>query len=51
MAARNISQLGTCPVCDAEVAERDILIEYEADGRPAAYAECPNCREVIHSYR
>ncbi len=51
MAARNISQLGTCPACSAQVAERDILIEYETNGEPAAYAGCPDCCEVVQLKR
>lgn len=41
------STVGTCPVCGAGVARTDVLIEYETDGRPAAYAECPDCRAVV----
>jgi endogenous inhibitor of DNA gyrase (YacG/DUF329 family) len=39
--------VGTCPVCGASVARTDVLIEYETDSGPAAYAECPDCRKVV----
>lgn len=38
---------GTCPVCGADIGRVDVLVEYEADGKPAAYAECPGCRAVV----
>jgi len=37
--------LGTCPTCAAEIADHDVLIEY--DGGDAVYAECPDCTRVI----
>lgn len=41
--------LGTCPQCHTEIASFDVLIEYEtADEQPAVWAECPDCREVVH---
>lgn len=39
--------VGTCPVCGDSVARIDVLIEYETDTGPAAYAECPGCGEVV----
>jgi len=44
---RMTASFGTCPACGADIARIDVLIEYEADGEPAAYAECPDCREVV----
>jgi hypothetical protein len=45
MTAHCPQRLGTCPACATEIADRDVLIEY--DGGDAAYAECPNCARVI----
>jgi endogenous inhibitor of DNA gyrase (YacG/DUF329 family) len=39
--------VGNCPVCEAGVTRTDVLIEYETDSGPAAYAECPDCRAVV----
>jgi len=39
--------VGACPVCGAEIADSDILIEYETGGCESAYAECPGCRDVV----
>ena len=40
---------GQCPDCGSAIPTRRVLIEYEtADGRPAMYAECPDCREIVH---
>lgn len=42
-------RLGICPFCHADIASYDVLIEYEtSDGTPEVWAECSNCREVIH---
>jgi hypothetical protein len=41
-------RIGTCPFCHAEVATTDVIIEYESNGRPAVYAECPGCRDVVN---
>jgi hypothetical protein len=40
--------VGNCPVCGASVGRPHVLIEYETDSGPAAYAECPDCREVVN---
>lgn len=41
--------LGLCPDCGTEIATYNVLIEYETDdGQPALWAECPECREVVH---
>jgi hypothetical protein len=41
--------LGLCPGCGSAIPGRRLLIEYEtSDGRPAMYAECPDCRDVVH---
>lgn len=47
--SRTPPTLGHCPDCTAEIASYDVLIEYETeDGQPAIWAECPECREVVH---
>lgn len=41
--------LGSCPDCGSAIPARRVLIEYETtDGRPAMYAECPDCRDIVH---
>ena len=39
--------LGLCPECDASVPRSRLLVEYERDGRPATFAECPDCASVV----
>jgi hypothetical protein len=39
--------LGTCPLCDAAIPAGLVLIEYEREDGPAAFAECPDCTEVV----
>lgn len=49
MSTHNPPTLGICPSCETEIASYDVHIEYEApDGRPAVYAECPVCRDVVN---
>lgn len=49
MSLQNPPTLGTCPVCETEVASYDVHIEYEdPDGQPAIYTECPACRDVVN---
>jgi endogenous inhibitor of DNA gyrase (YacG/DUF329 family) len=43
--------VGDCPVCGTGVPRIDVLIEYGTDTGPAAYAECPGCREVVDPLR
>jgi len=40
--------LGSCPECGEKIPREYLLIEYESDGRPAHFAECPRCRNVVH---
>ncbi|WP_276300689.1 hypothetical protein [Halorussus lipolyticus] len=42
------STLGRCPNCGEAITRDCVLIEYESKGRPAAFAECPDCRDVVH---
>ncbi|WP_168216066.1 DUF7837 family putative zinc-binding protein [Halorussus marinus] len=39
---------GQCPNCHGSITRDYVLIEYESEGRPAAFAECPDCRDVVH---
>lgn len=41
------SPVGRCPTCDAAIPGHRVLIEYERDDGPAAFAECPGCRDVV----
>jgi hypothetical protein len=41
------SSLGTCPSCSATIPAGLVLIEYERADGAAAFAECPDCHEVI----
>lgn len=47
MNAQATPRHGLCPFCGASFSAYDILIEYETDDGPAAYAECPDCRDVV----
>lgn len=41
--------LGRCPVCDAWIPSRKLLIRYEtAEGWPRLFAECPACEVPVH---
>lgn len=42
--------VGTCPACGASIVHTDVLIEYETDSGPAAYADCPDCRSVVDPF-
>jgi hypothetical protein len=42
------STLGVCPRCDSQIPAQGLLIEYETVDGSAMYAECPNCRDVVH---
>jgi hypothetical protein len=44
----NVKTLGCCPECGEEITADFLLIEYESGGRPARFAECPGCRNVVH---
>lgn len=43
--------LGPCPQCGADVGSVNVLIRYEFDGEPAAWAECPHCRVIVDPIR
>jgi formate dehydrogenase maturation protein FdhE len=42
------SSVGTCPTCNSDIPEASVLIEYEREGEPAKYAECPSCAVVVN---
>jgi hypothetical protein len=42
------STLGDCPRCNAQISTARLLIQYDTTDGPAAYAECPGCRDVVH---
>ncbi|WP_435096617.1 hypothetical protein [Halarchaeum sp. P4] len=39
--------LGRCPECGARIPESAVLIEYEDGDGTAAYADCPECGDVV----
>lgn len=40
---------GECPDCASPITGADVLIEYETgDGGYRTFAECPQCRDVVH---
>ncbi|USZ68817.1 hypothetical protein NGM10_03555 [Halorussus salilacus] len=43
-----VTTLGCCPNCGRAITRDYLLIEYESDGCPAKFAECPDCRDVVH---
>ncbi|MFC4438542.1 hypothetical protein ACFO3C_12760 [Halostagnicola sp. GCM10023398] len=48
MSRQSPSRLGTCPACAATITAVDVLVEYDVNGQPAVWADCPDCREVVH---
>ncbi|MFC4552767.1 MULTISPECIES: hypothetical protein [Halorussus] len=40
--------LGRCPNCARAIPRDYLLIEYVSEGTPAKFAECPDCRDVVH---
>lgn len=40
--------LGSCPNCDAAIPTTRVLIEYETTDGAAMFADCPDCRKVVH---
>jgi hypothetical protein len=42
------SPLGRCPSCESPIPQRRLLIEYETADGQAMFAECPDCRDVVH---
>ncbi|WP_449267266.1 DUF7837 family putative zinc-binding protein [Halalkaliarchaeum desulfuricum] len=41
------ASLGTCPLCGTRVSRDAVLIEYEVDGDPRLFAECPECEQPV----
>jgi len=42
------STLGDCPHCNSRISRARLLIEYDTTDGPSTYAECPDCRDVVH---
>jgi len=41
--------LGTCPTCDVQIPQENLLIRYESTGDwPRLFAECPACGDPVH---
>lgn len=40
--------LGHCPKCAGRIAGHQVLIEYQRGTETAVYAECSQCRAVVH---
>lgn len=39
---------GSCPHCQTAIPRRAVLIEYETTTGSTAFAECPDCEEIVH---
>ncbi len=48
MTANRPSPLGECPSCGAQIADRDVLIQYQTTSGTDVYADCPGCRDVVN---
>ena len=44
----NRPTLGSCPHCDSSIPDHRLLIEYDTASGRSRYADCPNCRQVVH---
>lgn len=42
------STLGTCPLCDSELTQGALLIEYETETGISRFVECHECNEPVH---
>lgn len=47
-AMKRVPTLGRCPNCEGTITRDYVLIEYESRGQTARFAECPDCRDVVH---
>ncbi|WP_202935125.1 DUF7837 family putative zinc-binding protein [Halorussus amylolyticus] len=45
---KRVPTLGRCPNCEGTITRDYVLIEYESRGQTARFAECPDCRDVVH---
>jgi hypothetical protein len=51
-AIANGGLLGSCPDCETPLHDYDVVIEYKRrDGQRAVWADCPDCRDVVHPDR
>jgi hypothetical protein len=46
--ATKSATLGTCPECEETIPGGYLLIEYETTEGPEQFAECPDCRTIVH---
>ncbi|WP_440991933.1 DUF7837 family putative zinc-binding protein [Haloarchaeobius baliensis] len=44
-------KVGDCPHCGTRLGRGDVLISYIEDERRRHWADCPDCREVVHPQR
>lgn len=42
------ASLGRCPDCSGRIPRGYLLIEYETEEGSQRFAECPDCREIVH---
>ncbi|WP_164471640.1 DUF7837 family putative zinc-binding protein [Halosimplex salinum] len=45
---RSPDPLGSCTECGTSLFDVDVLVAYETDDEREYYAECPDCRTVVH---
>ncbi|WP_435153912.1 hypothetical protein [Haladaptatus sp. DFWS20] len=46
--ATESARLGVCPNCDGSITCGYLLIEYETENGVERFAECPDCRDIVH---
>lgn len=44
-------ELGGCPHCGTRLGMGDVLISYTGTDQQRHWADCPNCREIVHPQR
>ncbi|WP_458187160.1 DUF7837 family putative zinc-binding protein [Haladaptatus sp. NG-WS-4] len=42
------ASLGMCPDCESDIPRGYVLIEYGTENGKERFAECPDCREIVH---
>ncbi|WP_254838790.1 hypothetical protein [Natronomonas marina] len=47
----NSKRLGRCPNCTTAIPEGRMLIRYRKGTETRLFAECPECRDVVHPER
>ncbi len=46
--ATESAPLGMCPNCGSDITRGYLLIEYDTEEGAERFAECPDCREIVH---